>query len=194
MWVWSLGWEDPLQEGCNPLQYSCRQNPMDRGAWQATVHRVVESWAWFKCVSMHACSHLNVKVFAEVLCKTPPQDLPRLRILSGFTGGCTQHSLQSWNSKLTQSWNSKPLYTVHLLSLCNSDFCETTTRLAISYSQWTYNPLGLMWALASQLTCQYSLIRMTNSSSILVLALKVLYCGKLLSFQQSKVADSVQFS
>ena len=23
----------------NPLQYSCLENPMDRGAWQATVHR-----------------------------------------------------------------------------------------------------------------------------------------------------------
>ena len=27
----------------NPLQYSCLKNPMDRGAWQATVHRVAES-------------------------------------------------------------------------------------------------------------------------------------------------------
>ena len=25
---------------CNPLQYSCLKNPMDRGAWQVTVHRV----------------------------------------------------------------------------------------------------------------------------------------------------------
>ena len=27
----------------NPLQYSCLKNPMDRGAWQATVHRVAKS-------------------------------------------------------------------------------------------------------------------------------------------------------
>ena len=27
----------------NPLQYSCLENPMDRGAGQATVHRVAES-------------------------------------------------------------------------------------------------------------------------------------------------------
>ena len=26
----------------NPLQYSCLQNPMDRGDWQATVHRVTK--------------------------------------------------------------------------------------------------------------------------------------------------------
>ena len=28
----------------NPLQYSCLENPMNRGAWQATVHRVAQSW------------------------------------------------------------------------------------------------------------------------------------------------------
>ena len=29
----------------SPLQYSCLENPMDRGAWWATVHRVTRSWA-----------------------------------------------------------------------------------------------------------------------------------------------------
>ena len=28
----------------NPLQYSCRENPMDREAWQATAHSVTKSW------------------------------------------------------------------------------------------------------------------------------------------------------
>ena len=28
----------------NPLQYSCLQNPMDRGAWQAIVHGVTKRW------------------------------------------------------------------------------------------------------------------------------------------------------
>ena len=30
------------------LQYSCLENPMDRGAWQATVHRVAKSWTRLK--------------------------------------------------------------------------------------------------------------------------------------------------
>ena len=30
----------------NPLQYSCLENPMVRGAWQATVHGVTKSWTW----------------------------------------------------------------------------------------------------------------------------------------------------
>ena len=32
----------------NSLQYSCLENPMDRGAWQATVHRVTQSWTQMK--------------------------------------------------------------------------------------------------------------------------------------------------
>ena len=30
----------------NPLQYSCLKNPMDRRAWQATVHGVAKSQIW----------------------------------------------------------------------------------------------------------------------------------------------------
>ena len=46
MWVLSLGWEDPLEGGHdNPLQYSCLENPIDRGAWRAAVHRVAKSEA-----------------------------------------------------------------------------------------------------------------------------------------------------
>ena len=37
----------------NPPQYSCLENPMDRGAWRATVHRVAKSWTWLKRLSMH---------------------------------------------------------------------------------------------------------------------------------------------
>ena len=38
-----LGWgRSPGRGNGNPLQYSCLQNPMDRGAWQATVYRVTK--------------------------------------------------------------------------------------------------------------------------------------------------------
>ena len=33
----------PREGNGNPLQYSCLKNPMDRGAWQATVHGVTKS-------------------------------------------------------------------------------------------------------------------------------------------------------
>ena len=39
-----LGWEDhPGEVNDTPLQYSCLENLMDRGAWQDTVHKVTES-------------------------------------------------------------------------------------------------------------------------------------------------------
>ena len=34
----------PGEGNHNPLQYSCLENPMDGGAWRATVHRVPKSW------------------------------------------------------------------------------------------------------------------------------------------------------
>ena len=41
----SMGGEYSLEEEMagNPLQYFCLKNPMDGGAWQATVHRFAES-------------------------------------------------------------------------------------------------------------------------------------------------------
>ena len=36
--------KSPGGENGNPLQYSCLENPMDRGAWQATVHGVTKNW------------------------------------------------------------------------------------------------------------------------------------------------------
>ena len=49
----------PEGENGHPLQYSCLGNPMDRGAWWATVHRVAKSRtrlsmrAWHVMVQMH---------------------------------------------------------------------------------------------------------------------------------------------
>ena len=43
----------PPGEGhSNPLQYSCLENPMDRGVWWAMVYRVAKSWTQLKQLSM----------------------------------------------------------------------------------------------------------------------------------------------
>ena len=39
----------------NPLQYSCLENPMDRGAWWAAVHWVAQSQTRLNRLSIHAC-------------------------------------------------------------------------------------------------------------------------------------------
>ena len=38
----------------NPLQCSCLENPMDRGAWQAAVHGVAKRWTQLRDL---ACTH-----------------------------------------------------------------------------------------------------------------------------------------
>ena len=45
-WVQSLE-RSPGEGNGNPLQYSCLENPMDRGAWRATVHEVMKN-----CISL----------------------------------------------------------------------------------------------------------------------------------------------
>ena len=58
----------PGEENGNPFQYSCLGNPMDRGAWGATVHGVAKSqtqlsmhshffYLQFCCAGYSACSH-----------------------------------------------------------------------------------------------------------------------------------------
>ena len=39
----------------NPLQYSCLENPMDRGAWRATIHRVAKSQDMIERVNNNQC-------------------------------------------------------------------------------------------------------------------------------------------
>ena len=44
-WVRSLGWEDPLEEGMAiHSSIPAWRIPMDKGAWQATLHGVTKSW------------------------------------------------------------------------------------------------------------------------------------------------------
>ena len=44
----------------NPLQYSCLENPKDRGAWQATVHTYnPKSKTRLKQLRMHACTSIT---------------------------------------------------------------------------------------------------------------------------------------
>ena len=45
--------QSPGEGNGSPLQYSCLENPLDRGAWRATVHRVAKSLTPLKWLRMH---------------------------------------------------------------------------------------------------------------------------------------------
>ena len=52
----------------NPLQDSCLENPMDGGAWRATVHRVAKSGTQLKRLSTHTYSQQAVKLGFDQIC------------------------------------------------------------------------------------------------------------------------------
>ena len=49
----------PREGNGNPLQYSCLENPMDRGTWPATVHGVSKS-----NVTEHRTGNITLLIFA----------------------------------------------------------------------------------------------------------------------------------
>ena len=55
-------WSVSLDFNGNLLQYSCLENPMDGGAWQATVHRVAKSWTGLSDFTL--CSKLQTWVYS----------------------------------------------------------------------------------------------------------------------------------
>ena len=106
MQVWTLGWEDPLEEGIgNPLQYSCLENPMNRRAWGATVYRVAKYQTWLKWLSKHARFRKTEPVYTYTR---------YLYIQTSFPGGsgdksiclqCGRHGFNPWVGKIP--WRSK---------------------------------------------------------------------------------------
>ena len=75
----------PGEGNGNPLQYPCLENPMDRGAWWATVHRVAKSRTRLKRLSTHSCrvktqkAGGRLKTRKTALTKTQPYWHPDLR-------------------------------------------------------------------------------------------------------------------
>ena len=51
----------------NPLQYSCLENPMVRGAWLATIHEVAKSRTWLKWLGVHTCIDYRSKERTDIL-------------------------------------------------------------------------------------------------------------------------------
>ena len=48
----------------NPLQYSCLENPMDRGTWWATVHGDAKSWTRLSDWYFHFLSHEQFRLLS----------------------------------------------------------------------------------------------------------------------------------
>ena len=87
----------------HPLQYSCLENPMDRGIWQARVHRVTKSQAQLKWLSMDTCCQIE-----EYMVKT---QLYQHRVYKSLDTRMLPMSgkLSSWLKIWTQNYRNKVL-------------------------------------------------------------------------------------
>ena len=86
-----------LREGnSNPLQYSCLENPMDRGAWWATAHGVTHSRARLH-THAHACTHDAGKPLAR---ERPDQP-------SASVAGLLQRTLQREEAGVLQTVSTR---------------------------------------------------------------------------------------
>ena len=91
----------------NPLQYSCLENPMDRGAWKASAHRVTQSRTWLKWLG-------------DALLNTPAQNW-----LSPLTRACREMNYLTFSQPpitFPNAWDhSSSLYHKYLRSLAFVD-------------------------------------------------------------------------
>ena len=79
----------------NPLHYSCLKNPMDRGAWWATVYRVAKNQKWLKQLSTRA--HMRVSLWPDGPCGPPGSsvhEVSQARILEWVAISSSRRSSQ----------------------------------------------------------------------------------------------------
>ena len=77
----------------NPLQYSCLQNSMDRGAWQATVHSVTKSQTQLKRLNAHTQSWnaKSVSITSKLMASNPERNVGQIKV-----DGKIEASKSSW--------------------------------------------------------------------------------------------------
>ena len=95
----------PGEGNNNPLQYSCLENPMNRGAWRATVHGVAKSRTWLSEHTAHKSSIRHIWGHKE----TQPSDLACTQAQDILiTYGIPSTVLNLWSS------SSPSIFTINL--------------------------------------------------------------------------------
>ena len=95
----------PGEVNGNPLQYSCLEDPMDRGAWWATVHGVAKSWTQLSDFSFFLSFPGFVHVSSVVVKNLPAKQVLGLSL--GWEdpleeGIATQASILAWRIPQTE--------------------------------------------------------------------------------------------
>ena len=98
----------------NPLQYSCLENPMDRGAWWAKVYRATKNWTQLKQISTHTHEDLVLQKLILHL-KYHWKNSINVSVKKGFKDGFNVGRLRTF---VKSQECHKPLVTSSFLETC----------------------------------------------------------------------------
>ena len=95
----------PGEGNGNPLQYSCLENSMDRGAQWATVHGVTKNWTRLSTLFLKSRSEGSLSAF-PIIPLVPKHSMHALRCQTGFKDGASSYGIYlcggthgKWNFK-----------------------------------------------------------------------------------------------
>ena len=134
LWVPLMGSGRPPGGGNgNPLQYSCLENPMDRGAWWAVVHSVAKSQTQLKWLNMQARRLQGLHISYHSLCLTIRQNCLLLPSKPGVQCIAVLSNINQSRSQLLESSPDHKLFwrQLSILFTSVSVFCNVSTRLGI---------------------------------------------------------------
>ena len=145
-----LGWS-PGGGHSNPLQHSCQENPMDRGAQQASVHRVAKSWTRLKWLSVSTSNDWHPWILLLACLASTP--VPSLWLLL-CSLALTQFPKPSALSRFppTTSFSPVPPFvwnTVHPIPLATGlpQWCLSRGRKLSFKTQCQFSVLSLLYPL-----------------------------------------------
>ena len=100
----------PGEGNGNPLQYSCLENPMDRGAWQAAVHGVSKSWDTIEWLTLEKAMAPHFSTLAwKILWMEEPgglQSMGSLRVRHDWVTSRSLFTFMHWRRK----WQPTPVF------------------------------------------------------------------------------------
>ena len=121
----------------NPLQYSCLENPMDKGARQATVHRVAKSHTQLKRLSTHTHTYISIYIYIQLASQVAHQRERDFKESVHITVGAGKSRIyrtvqqpgdkgrvKVTGSSLKASWKQNPSYSGDLFSLKTFNYLD----------------------------------------------------------------------
>ena len=118
----------PGEGNVNPLQYSCLENSIDRGAWQATVHGVAKSQTQLKQLSTHASTktvYLNRSKLFSLFYIWKNWGKETVCFINRITSSTANKIIKIFRlSNTKRSWNkNKQLFYLWITNSCPKSSC-----------------------------------------------------------------------